>query len=143
MNFILDKANSIIDRSRNDLHKFLNIFFRPNLSENIKVINNLKENAPSWLLILSTISIISYPNIFLGVFTFVTFIFIAYFYHVAAHVHNNIFSIVHHYHHENDNLFSHFIQIVLELSIPYPFVMVSYFFGISIFDPWIIIYFML
>jgi hypothetical protein len=121
----------------------MNIFYRPNLSENIKVINNLKENAPSWLLLLSTISIISYPNIFLGVFTFIVFIFIAYFYHVVAHVHKNIFSIVHHYHHENDNFFSHFIQVMLELSIPYPFVMLSYFFGISIFDPWIIIYFML
>ena len=143
MDFILDKANNIIIRSLDDLYKFCNIFFRPNLSENITLINNLKENAPSWLLILSTISIISYPNIFLGVLTFIVFIFIAYFYHVVAHVHKNIFSIVHHYHHENDNFFSHFIQIILELSIPYPFVMLSYFFGISIFDPWIIIYFML
>ena len=143
MDFILDKANNIIIRSLDDLYKFCNIFFRPNLSENITLINNLKENAPSWLLILSTISIISYPNIFLGVLTFIVVIFIAYFYHVVAHVHKNIFSIVHHYHHENDNFFSHFIQIILELSIPYPFVMLSYFFGISIFDPWIIIYFML
>jgi hypothetical protein len=62
---------------------------------------------------------------------------------VVAHVHKNIFSIVHHYHHENDNFFSHFIQIILELSIPYPFVMLSFFFGINIFDPWIVIYFML
>ena len=143
MDFILDKASVVINRSLDDLYKFMNIFYRPNLSENIKVINNLKENAPSWLLMLSTISIISYPNIFLGVFTFIVFIFIAYFYHVVAHVHKNIFSIVHHYHHENDNFFSHFIQVMLELSIPYPFVMLSYFFGINIFDPWIIIYFML
>ena len=98
MDFILDKANNIIIRSLDDLYKFCNIFFRPNLSENITLINNLKENAPSWLLILSTISIISYPNIFLGVLTFIVFIFIAYFYHVVAHVHKNIFSIVHHYH---------------------------------------------
>jgi hypothetical protein len=32
---------------------------------------------------------------------------------------------------------------MLELSIPYPFVMLSYFFGINILDPWVIIYFML
>lgn len=143
MDFILEKANHIINISLNDLHKFLNIFFRPNLSENIKVVNSLKKNAPSWILILSTISVISYPNIFLGVLTFFVFIFIAYFFHVVAHVHKNIFSIVHHYHHENDNFFSHFIQILLELSIPYPFVMVSYFFGLKILDPWIILYFML
>ena len=143
MDFILEKANHIINISLNDLHKFLNIFFRPNLSENLKVVNSLKENAASWIIMLSTISIISYPNIFLGVLTFVVFIFIAYFFHVVAHVHKNIFSIVHHYHHENDNFFSHFIQILLELSIPYPFVMVSYFFGVKILDPWIILYFML
>jgi len=143
MDFILEKANHIINISLNDLHKFLNIFFRPNLSENLKVVNNLKENAASWIIMLSTISIISYPNIFLGVLTFVVFIFIAYFFHVVAHVHKNIFSIVHHYHHENDNFFSHFIQILLELSIPYPFVIVSYFFGVKILDPWIILYFML
>uniref|UniRef100_A0A6C0EWH1 Fatty acid hydroxylase domain-containing protein n=1 Tax=viral metagenome TaxID=1070528 RepID=A0A6C0EWH1_9ZZZZ len=143
MDFLLDKANYIIETSFKDLYKFLNIFFRPNLSENIKVINNLKENAPSWLLILVTISIISYPNILLGVITFFVFLFIAYFYHVLTHVNKNIFSIVHHYHHEHDNLFSHFIQIILELSIPYPFVMLSYFFGINILDPWIIVYFML
>ena len=143
MDFISDRINSIIIKLLDDLYKFLNIFFRQNLSENITVINNLKKNAPSWLLILFTISIISYPNIFLGVFTFIVFIFIAYFYHVVAHVHKNIFSIVHHYHHENDNFFSHFIQIILELSIPYPFVMLSFFFGINIFDPWIVIYFML
>ena len=143
MDFLLDKANCIIETSFKDLYKFLNIFFRPNLSENIKVINNLKENAPSWVLILATVSIISYPNILLGIITFFVFLFIAYFYHVVAHVHKNIFSIVHHYHHENDNFFSHFIQIMLELSIPYPFVMLSYFFGINILDPWVIIYFML
>jgi len=143
MDFIIEKANHIINISLNDFHKFLNIFFRPNLSENIKVVNSLKENAPSWILLLSTISIISYPNIFLGIFTFMVFIFIAYFFHVVAHVHKNIFSIVHHYHHENDNFFSHFIQILLELSIPYPFVIVSYFFGVKILDPWIILYFML
>ena len=143
MNFMIDKTNDIINRVLDDLYRFVNIFFRPNLSENITIINNLKQNATSWFLILSTISFISYPNIFLGIFTFIVFIFIAYFYHVVAHVHKNIFSIVHHYHHENDNLFSHFIQIVLELSIPYPFVMMSYFLGIHIFDPWIILYFML
>jgi len=143
MDFIIEKANHIINISLNDLHKFLNIFFRPNLSENLKVVNSLKENAASWIIMLSTISIISYPNIFLGLLTFVVFIFIAYFFHVVAHVHKNIFSIVHHYHHENDNFFSHFIQILLELSIPYPFVIVSYFFGVKILDPWIILYFML
>lgn len=143
MNFILNTTNNVINRSLEDFYKFINIFYRPNLSENITVLNNFKNNASSWLLILTTISIISYPNIFLGIFTFIAFIFIAYFYHVIAHVHKNIFSIVHHYHHENDNFFSHFIQVVLELSIPYPFVILSYFFGIHIFDAWIILYFML
>ena len=119
MDVILDKANHIIKKSFKNLYKFLNIFFRPNLSENIKVINNLKENALSWFLILVTISIISYPNILLGIITFFVFLFIAYFYHLATHVHKNIFSIVHHYHHENDNFFSHFIQIIFDSIMVY------------------------
>lgn len=143
MNYILDKVNFVISKSLDDLHKFINIFYRPNLSENITILNSLKNNVLSWILIFATISAISYPNILLGIVTFIVFIFIAYFYHVIAHVHKNIFSIVHHYHHENDNFFSHFIQIMLELSILYPFVMLSYFFGVSIFDPWIMLYFML
>ena len=121
----------------------MNMFFQPNISKNITAYNNIKKNIVSWLLIGLTVSIISYPNILLGIATFFFFMFIAYYYHVVTHVHKNIFSIVHHYHHENDNLFSHFIQVVLELSIPYPFVMFSYFCNISLFNPWIILYFML
>lgn len=136
-------AKSVEVKARDDLNKLLGMFFQPNLSENITAANNLKKNIISWLLIGVTVSIISYPNILMGITTFLFFMFIAYFYHVVTHVHKNIFSIVHHYHHENNNLFSHFIQVVLELSIPYPFVMTSYFCNISLLNPWIILYFML
>lgn len=136
-------AKSVKIKARDDHNKLMNMFFQPNISKNITASNNCKKNILSWLLIGMTVSIISYPNILLGIATFFFFMFIAYFYHVVTHVHKNIFSIVHHYHHENDNLFSHFIQVVLELSIPYPFVMFSYLSNISIFNPWIILYFML
>lgn len=136
-------AKSVKIKARDDYNKLMNMFFQPNISKNITASNNCKKNILSWLLIGMTVSIISYPNILLGIATFFFFMFIAYFYHVVTHVHKNIFSIVHHYHHENDNLFSHFIQVVLELSIPYPFVMFSYLSNISIFNPWIILYFML
>jgi hypothetical protein len=136
-------AKSVETKMMDDFNKLLGMFFQPNLSENITVANNCKKNIISWLLIGVTVSIISYPNILMGITTFFFFMFIAYFYHVVTHVHKNIFSIVHHYHHENNNLFSHFIQVVLELSIPYPFVMFSYFCNISLFNPWIILYFML
>ena len=49
MDFILDKVNNIIIRTLDDLYKFFNIFFRPNLSENITLINNLK---PFWIILL-------------------------------------------------------------------------------------------
>jgi hypothetical protein len=136
-------AKSVETKMMDDSKKLINMFFQPNISKNITASNNCKKNIISWLLIGLTVSIISYPNILLGITTFFFFMFIAYFYHVVTHVHKNIFSIVHHYHHENDNLFSHFIQVVLELSIPYPFVMFSYLSDISIFNPWIILYFML
>ena len=136
-------AKSVETKMMDDSNKLINMFFQPNISKNITASNNCKKNIISWLLIGLTVSIISYPNILLGITTFFFFMFIAYFYHVVTHVHKNIFSIVHHYHHENDNLFSHFIQVVLELSIPYPFVMFSCLFDISIFNPWIILYFML
>lgn len=135
--------HSILNKSCNDIDKFYSILFQPNLSENINVKNNIKKNLLSWLFILITISIISYNNIFRGIATFFFFMFISYFYHVITHVHKNIFSIVHHYHHEHDNFFSHFIQIVLESTMPYPFVIMSMLFDIHIFDPWIIVYFML
>lgn len=140
---IIDCKNNILNKSNNDFQKFYSILFQPNLSENIKLKNNIIKNLLSWLLIIITVSIISYNNIFRGIFTFFFFIFISYFYHVITHVHKNIFSIVHHYHHENDNFFSHFIQIVLESSMPYPFIIMSVLFDIHIFDPWTIIYFML
>jgi len=136
-------AKSVETKMMDDSNKLINMFFQPNISKNITASNNCKKNIISWLLIGVTVSIISYPNILLGITTFFFFMFIAYFYHVVTHVHKNIFSILHHYHHENDNLFSHFSQVVLELSIPYPFVMFSYLSDISIFNPWIILYFML
>ena len=126
-------AKSVETKMMDDFNKLLGMFFQPNLSENITAANNFKKNIISWLLLGVTVSIISYPNILMGITTFFFFMFIAYFYHVVTHVHKNIFSIVHHYHHENDNLFSHFIQVVLELSIPYPFVMFSYLSDIPIF----------
>jgi hypothetical protein len=140
---IIDRMDIILNKLYDDFQKFYGILFQQNLSENIKIKNNITKNLPSWLLIGITISIISYPSIILGITTFFFFMFIAYFYHVFTHVHKNIFSIVHHYHHENDNFFSHFIQIVLESTMPYPCVIMSLLFNIHIFDPWIILYFML
>lgn len=140
---VLIFAKSVEIKTIDDFYKFVHMFFQPNLSENITAMNNFKSNAVSWILIGVTISIISYPNILLGITTFLFFMFISYFYHVITHVHKNIFSIVHHYHHEHHNNFSHFIQVVLELTIPYPFVMMSYLYNINIFNPWIIVYFML
>jgi len=140
---IMGWITNVLNKSCNDFDKFYSILFQSDLSENINVINNIKKNLLSWFLIIITVSIISYNNIFCGIFTFFFFMIIAYLYHVITHVHKNIFSIVHHYHHENDNFFSHFIQIVLESTMPYPVVIMSMLFDIHIFDPWIVLYFML
>ena len=86
-------AKSVEIKARDDHNKLINMFFQPNISKNITAYNNIKKNIVSWLLIGLTVSIISYPNILLGITTFFFFMFIAYFYHVVTHVHKNIFQL--------------------------------------------------
>ena len=120
-----------------------NLFKNKYRFKNLTIKNSLKTNWFSWIAIIIMIFIISYKNITNGYFTFVFFIFLSYFYHVYIHKEINIATIIHHYHHENDNLFSHLIQLILELSIPYPYMLLNYFFNINIFNTWIIVFFIL
>ena len=69
----------------------------------------------SWLFITIAIIIISYPLLKAGFITFYILLLLAYFVHKGSHDYYNVFTILHHYHHDNDNFFSHFSQILLEL----------------------------
>jgi hypothetical protein len=110
---------------------------------NISLINSLKENYISFLCMIFAIYLLSHDNFLLGVISFMFIVFISYNDHKNAHKVKNIFSIIHHYHHENNNFFSHFIQILLELTMIGIFAPLYYIFGTIFLNPWILIFFIL
>lgn len=83
----------------------------------INVIESIKTNYLSWIFIILSIIVVSYPSVNAGFITFLIFLFLSYFVHLFTHLDKNIFTILHHYHHDNNNFFSHFSQILLELSL--------------------------
>lgn len=107
----------------------------------ITIINSLKENYISWVLIFCVVIILSYSNILAGVFTFLLAFLLAYISHYFVHFNRNIFTIIHYYHHENDNLLSHYSEVLFELIVNVPAIIIhnlchKYFFS----NPWIILF---
>ena len=89
---------------------------KDDVSLELKTLDSLRINWLSWLLIFITISIISYPNVLNGLLSyFVMFLFV-YYIHYESHKYQNILTITHIYHHENNNFLSHFTQVLLEIS---------------------------
>lgn len=84
---------------------------------NITVIESIKTNYLSWIFIILSVLIVSYPSNGKGFLTLFGLLFLSYFSHLFSHMDKNIFTILHQYHHDNDNFFSHFSQIILELSL--------------------------
>jgi len=109
----------------------------------LRAINSLKENRISYLCIIFAIFTLSYENFFIGIITFFIILYLSYNDHKNSHKVKNILSIIHHYHHENNNFFSHFIQILLELTVIGVFVPLYYIFGTIILNPWVLIFFIL
>ena len=91
--------------------------------EDITILNSITENWLSWLFIIVSVSIVSYPNCLVGFFTFIVFL------------------ILHHYHHENNNFFSHISQILTELAFPVLFIPLYFIFGTTFFNEWILLLF--
>ena len=91
---------------------------------NISVFNSLKENYLSWICIIIAITILTFTDNYIfsikklsiGFFTFVSMFLLSYYAHWEAHRTINLATIIHHYHHEHTDFFSHFSQIILELS---------------------------
>jgi len=110
---------------------------------NINVLTSLKTNYLSWIAIILSISIVSQPFISAGFITFFSLLLFAYFVHRGSHDYRNVFTILHHYHHENDNFFSHFSQIILELSLGLTVVPLYYYLGNNYIDIWTAILFTL
>jgi len=97
----------------------------------------------SWALLLISITILSYPDLKLGFITFFIMLFLSYFLHKESHRYKNIITIAHHYHHNNNNFLSHFIQILVEISIGSIFALLYNIFKTSFLNPWIIIFYII
>jgi len=111
------------------------LFENKEKNKEITLIKSLTNNYLTWILIFTSIYVISYKNVFKGIFTFFFIFFLSYFTHLSSHVNVNVFSILHQYHHNNNNFFSHFIQYVIELIFPL-FLLPFHF----IFDIWIVLF---
>lgn len=102
---------------------------------------SLKMNYKSWIVVIVCVYLISGDNYVRGYITFIFMILLAYFVHRISHEKRNILSICHHYHHEHTNLFSHFIQIVLELLSACINYFPQFVYPLVFFDNWIILFF--
>jgi hypothetical protein len=107
------------------------------------VIQSVKENYLSWIFIFTAVTIMSYPTVYNGITTFFLMALFAYLVHYGSHKYRNIFTIAHHYHHENSNFLSHFIQIILECSIILVFAPLYFIYGKIFFNEWVVLFFLL
>ena len=101
--------------------------------------NSITENCLSWILLFIAMYILS-SNFVKGIITFFFIFFAAYFGHVEFHKKNNIFTILHQYHHNNDNFFSHFIHYVIELGFPCVFLPLYYYYDTIFLDEWTLMF---
>jgi len=103
------------------------------------ILKSLKKNIKSWIaLFIALYSLCGTTHFLKGFITFLIILFIVYWVHLRSHDYKHILSIGHFYHHENDNYFSHLIQINIELLLG----LVLYYFNIyllnNLLDNWII-----
>jgi hypothetical protein len=109
-------------------------------TNNVTVYNSIVKNYTTWIVILVCILILSRENFLIGLLTFSTLFVSVYFVHLFSHDRLNILNVLHHYHHYNNNFFSHFIQISIELNVPIIFFPAYYFYNTVFFDVWIIMF---
>ena len=106
-----------------------------------RVLNSFQKNLKTWcFLILSIYFITSNTKFSKGLITMFIILFLAYYIHYSSHKFRNWFTISHHYHHENNNIYSHFIQIVLESLFGLGFPILNNIFLNNILDNWIILF---
>jgi len=103
----------------------------------VNVINAVKENYKSFLCFAIAIYLISYENFLWGISSFIIISFLCYYSHYLFHTRTNIFTIIHNYHHDNDNILSYYLQILYEISCGGILLFLHYFFNINIVNYWI------
>ena len=112
-------------------------------NSNINLITSIKTNYLSWIFIIFSTIIISHPFNCAGLITFFSLLLLSYFVHKGSHDNINCATILHHYHHENDDFFSHFSQIVFELTLIILIMPFYYLLGNKYVDIWSSIFFIL
>ena len=112
-----------------------------NLKLLYKTTYSIQKNLKSWVFLFIAVYFISEKSNFQkGLATMFILIFLAYWGHKMTHLKRDWFRISHIYHHENDNFFSNFIQIILELSVALTTIYINYFLLDNKLDKWIIIF---
>jgi len=102
-------------------------------------ISSQAKNIKGWTFFFVCIFLISKGNFLRGLTTFGVILLLVYWVHWESHATRNWFSISHHYHHDNNNWFSHVIQIILELQFGLLMPIINEFLFDNIFDKWVII----
>lgn len=102
-------------------------------------IRSINKNLKTWIFFVFAIAIVAKENFFKGVVTFFVMLFLVYWVHSESHSIRNWFTIAHHYHHENNNWFSHGIQILLEMQFGLLLPVINEFLMDDILDKWVII----
>lgn len=107
------------------------------------ILQSLQINYKTFLLLFVVLVILSKNNYLVCFITFFVLLFSSYLAHYFYHC--EIFypmNVVHIYHHENNNFFSHFIQLVLEFATACFILCIHYLFGTPLFlNEWILLFF--
>lgn len=133
-----DNATHNVDNPQDNENK---IKFNKRRNENLVFINSIYTNYLSWIILFICLYKIS-NNFFSGIITFFLIYFSAYFFHVSAHNYDTFFTKIHEYHHSHTNLFSHIIQLLVELFIPSIFIPFYYYFNFvkNNLDMWVLFF---
>lgn len=112
-----------------------------NTNKTLKILDSILLNYKSWLLTFFAIFIISRSsNLAFGYYSYFAIMLLAYSLHASTHDYNNILTSTHTYHHKHHNLFSHIIQVCLEIACAGSVLLIYNFTGYTLFDPWITIF---
>jgi len=108
---------------------------------NINLINSLKENYLSWLVLFISAAILSYPNITNGIITAICCYFWYYIIHRIQHTFDlNITNIIHTYHHDHSRTFlSDLTEVILEINFLNSILPYLYIFNIPFINIWVIL----
>lgn len=126
---------------KEDIKATINV--EPIKEETKTFLNSIKENWLSWIFIVISVVIISYPNVIIGYFTFALMLFLSYYLHLCSHKVHNIFTAIHKYHHSHNNYLSYISQMLLELSFPTILMPLYFIFDTVYLNGWIILLFTL